>query len=194
VSDRDDGWPLLQLAELLRAAETLLRVGVRTLDEVGPDLPPRRTVVVPAARTSELRELGEALAELAGRVQTLTERLPARDIALNADGVSACAAEDLASGIIDPVRALLAARVTAVGPGWRALARALRTGDAHAAWDRLAARDLLVRFRGADERLVRRVLAVAQLPPEEPLAAHDAPAVARLAAALEEHAPGEDAS
>jgi hypothetical protein len=191
VSEPDDGWSLLQLAELLRAGEQLLRAGVGALGEVTPDLPPGRTAVVSAAQTTELRELGEAVADLACRIQALTERLPQWDLELTIDGVSARAVEDLAGGIIDPARVLLAARVTPAGPGWRALARALRTGDAHGAWDGLAARDLLARFRGADEPLVQRVLAAAQLPPDEPLAAHDAQAVARLAAALEEHAPGE---
>jgi hypothetical protein len=189
VSEQPSGWSVLQIAELVRAADALLLDGLERLPGVTADLPEDADVVLPSADTAELRALGELLAELAGQLQTLTDELPDGAVDVDYHEIAEAAADDLARGIIDPARALLAARVLPVETGWRALARALRSTDTHAAWDATSAAELLRSFRGADERLVARVLAVARLAPETSFGACDESAMARLAAALEEHAP-----
>jgi hypothetical protein len=189
VSEHPSGWPVLQIAELVRAADALLLDGLARLPGITAELPEDADVVLASTDSAELRALGELLAELAGHLQTLTEGLPEGDVDVVYHDVADAAADDLASGIIDPARALLAARVLPIETGWPALAKALRSTDTHAAWDGTSVGELLRTFRGADEQLVVRVLTVAELAPETPFDAFDACAVARLAAALEEHAP-----
>jgi hypothetical protein len=189
VSEGSAAWSLLQLTELLRAGDGLLRSGLQVLDGIEGELENGDAVVLSHCDLVGLRELGEALTELASRVQSLIDQLPREAVEVTAAALARGALEDLASGVIDPSRARLAARVAPVGPGWRALAHALRTTDAHAAWDDVAAEELLGSFRGVERTLVRRVLAAARLPAGETFAAYGTPDVARLAAALEEHAP-----
>jgi len=174
----------------MRAADALLLDGLTRLPPITADpAGGEEEIALAAADVARLRAVADALAELAERLQGLAGALPPEDLEATREQVAEAAAEDLAHGIIDPARARLAARMLSVGPGWRALARALRSSDVHVAWGGMSAGTLLGCFRDADERLVARVLAVAQLPPGTPLSGCDADAAKRLAAALEEHAP-----
>jgi hypothetical protein len=192
VSDEPASWLLLQIAELLRTGDDLLLPRLAALHAVTPELGEDDAVVIAAHEAVALRALAESLAELAGRLQTLVEGVPGGEVEVVYDEVTAGAAEDLGHGIIDPERALLAARVLDVGIGWRALAHALRNADTHAAWDCTTVGGLLARFRGVDERMLRRVLAVAEVDAHAAFATCDEYTTARLASALEEHAPVED--
>jgi hypothetical protein len=189
LSEDPASWSLLQIAELLRTGDDLLLPRLAALHAVTPELGDGEEVTIAADEAAELRALAEALAEVAGRLQTLIDDVPDGEVGVVYEEVAAGAAEDLGHGIIDPARALLAARVLDAGAGWRALARALRQADTHAAWGRTTIGGLLARFRGVDERMLRRVLAVAEVEPEAAFATCDASTTARLAAALEEHAP-----
>ena len=192
MSDDPASWSLLQIAELLRTGDDLLLPRLAALHAVTPELDEDDDVTIAANEAAALRALAESLAEVAGRLQTLIEDVPDGEVEIDYDEVAAGAAEDLGLGIIDPERALLAARVLDVGTGWRALAHALRHADTHAAWERTTIGGLLARFRGADERMLRRVLAVAEVDPGAVFATCDEYTTARLASALEEHAPVED--
>ncbi|HYV14751.1 MAG TPA: hypothetical protein VE972_01875 [Conexibacter sp.] len=191
MSEEAPSWSLLQIAELLRTGDDLLLPRLAALHAVTPELANGDEIAVAADEAAELRMLAEALAEVAGRLQTLIEDVPDGELGVAYGEVAAGAAEDLGRGIIDPARALLAARVLDVATGWRALAHALRNADTHAAWERTTIAGLLGRFRGVDERTLRRVLAAAEIDADAAFAACDEHATARLAAALEEHAPAE---
>jgi hypothetical protein len=190
VSDEAGAWSLLQLAALLRTGQRLLRPGIVTLEELTAELPEDRVVRVSTFAVQELHEIGETLAELAGRMQALLAQLPDGDLEVTSAALAREALEDLAQGILDPLRLRLAASAVPAGAGWCALARSLRTTDAHTAWEGIGAEQLLGCFRGADPRLVQRVVAVAELPAGA-FPAYDTCDVVRLVAALEEHAPVE---
>lgn len=189
------GWTLVQLSELVRHAEALLREGT-TL--VGPhahaDMASDATIVLGEA---EVRRVARALAEgveIAEQLELLASRLSVRAIAARWDAVRDGAAEDLASGIVDPRRAVLAARVLDVAHGWRALAASLTEGDAVSAWERLTVDELLGGFRGADPRVVAQVIVEAGLEPGTCFAACPSEQLAALAAGLRRHASGQPAS
>ena len=192
MSDDATSWSLLQIAELLRTGDDLLLPRLAALHAVTPELADGDELTIAAEEATELRTLAEALAEVAGSLQTLVEDMPDGELGVAYGEVAAGAAEDLGRGIIDPARALLAARVLDAATGWRALALALRHADTHAAWEQTTVGGLLGRFRGVDERMLRRVLAVAEVDAEAAFATCDECTTARLAAALEEHAPVED--
>ena len=187
-----EAWTLLQAAELVRTGDALLLSGLALLHEVGPDLDEYDEVVLTAGELAEVVRIGDELAELAARLQTLTEQLPDGDVHVTHADLAEGAADELRHGIIDPLRVALAARVLPAGSGWHTLAQALRSADTHAAWGQLTLDELLGRFRGATSTLVQRVLSVAELSAETELSACDEWDVERLAEALEQHAPVED--
>ena len=187
-----DAWALVQAAELVRDGDALLLAGLALLQDVRPDIAELDEVGLSAEELAELSTIGEALAELGSRIQSLTAQLPMGSVRLTHAEVADGSAEDLCRGIIDPQRVTLAARVLPVGAGWHMLAQALKSADTHAGWQRLAIEDLLAGFRGATSALVDRVLAAAELHPDAELADCDEWDIARLAAALEEHAPVEE--
>ncbi len=187
-----EAWALVQAAELVRASDALLLSALALLHEVGPDLGEYDEVVLREDELAEIVRIGDELAELAGQLQALTEQLPRGDLQLTQADVADGAAEDLRHGIIDPMRATLAARVLPARGGWQTLAEALRSADTHAAWERLTLDDLLGHFRGATSTLVQQVLSAADLPAETRLSTCDEWDVERLAEALDQHAPVED--
>ena len=145
---------------------------------------------------AELRRVVQTLgegAEIAEQLELLAARLPEGPIAAGWEAVRDAAAADLAAGIVDPRRALLAARVLDVAHGWPALAASLAEGDAVSAWDRLTVDELLGRFRDADPRVVARVVEEAGLDAGTPFAACPSERLAALAAGLRRHASGQPA-
>jgi hypothetical protein len=185
------GWTLVQLSELVRRAEELLLDGI-TL--VGPHahagMASDATIEL---REAELRRVGQALAEgveIADQLELLAARLPGGAIAAGWEAVRDAAATDLAGGIVDPRRVVLAARVLDVAHGWPALAASLAEGDAVSAWDSLTVDELLGRFRDADPRVVEQVVEEAGLRPGTPFAACPSERLTALAAGLRRHASG----
>lgn len=189
------GWTLVQISELVRRAEELLLDGVTLL---GPHahaaMSPAATIELGAA---ELRRVATALTEgveLAEQLELLAARLPDGAIAARYDAVRDAAAADLADGIVDPRRVMLAARMLDVASGWPALAGSLAAGDVVSAWGALTVESLLGRFREADPRAVARVAAEAGLDPGTRFSACPPERLAALAAGLRSHASGQPAS
>jgi hypothetical protein len=188
------GWTLVQLSELVRRAEELLLDGIALL---GPHahaaMAPGATIELGPA---ELARVVAALAEggeIAEQLELLAARLPAAEVCASYGDVRAAAAEDLANGIVDPRRLLLAARVLDVERGWPALAASLAAGDVVSAWGSLTVEALLGRFREADPALVGLVAAEADLAPGARLAECSAEQLAALAGGLRRHASGQPA-
>ena len=186
---------MVQISELVRRAEELLLDGV-TL--VGPyahaGMPAEATIEL---GVEELRRVAVSLIEgieIAEQLKLLAARLPDRGIAADYDAVRDAAAADLASGIVEPRRALLAARMLDVPHGWAALAASLAAGDVVSAWGALTVETLLGRFRDADPRVVAQVATEAGLEPGTRFAACSPERLAALAAGLRRHASGQPAS
>src|SRR6185436_4018022 len=117
------GWTVVQLSELVRRAEELLLDGI-TL--VGPHahaaMPDDACIEL---SPTELRRVATALIEgieIAEQLELLAARLPDEAVAVDYGAVRDAAVADLASGIVDPRRVLLAARLLDVAHGWPALA------------------------------------------------------------------------
>lgn len=188
------GWTLVQLSELVRRAEELLLDGI-TL--VGPHahagMPADATIELGAA---ELRRVATAVAEgveLAEQLDLCVARLPGAVLRAPYDAVRDAAAADLARGIGDARRVLLAARMLDLSRGWKALAACLTAGDVVSAWDGLTVETLLGRFRDADPQLVAQVAEEAGIEPGAQLAACPPAQLAALAAGLRRHASGQPA-
>lgn len=188
------GWTLVQVTELARRAEQLLLDSIALF---GPHahaaMAGDATIALGAA---EMRRVAESLtesAEIAEQLELLAARLPDHDVEAHYGAVRAAAAADLATGIVDPHRVLLAARLLDVEGGWPALAASLVAGDVVAAWDCLTVAELLGRFRGSDPRTVAQVLDEAGLAPETPFASCMPPQLVALAAGLRRHADGRPA-
>jgi hypothetical protein len=191
VTDADEGrggWQLVQIAELLVRIERLGAGALRSLGEVDGDLAEDAFLTFSSEELTDLSVLLLDLAQLAERLQALTEALPEGELEVSYPDVAGAAARDLAGGIIDAERARLAARLLDRGRGWRALAEGLEHADSHTAWEETTIADLLGGFRGVAEEDVRAVAARACLPTDAEIASCDPVAVVRLAASLEQHA------
>ncbi len=189
------GWTLVQISELVRRTEELLLDGIAL---VGPHA---HAAMAPAAtielHADELRRVASSLlegVEIAEQLELLAARLPDRAVAASYDAVSDAAAADLASGIVEPRRVLLAARLLDVPQGWAALAASLTAGDVVSAWGALTVEELLGRFRNADSRLVAQVVEEAGMAPGTRFAACASEQLAALAAGLRRHASGQPAA
>jgi len=189
------GWTLIQISELVRRAEELLLDGV-TL--VGPHahagMPPDATIGLGAG---ELRRVAASLlegVEISEQLELLAARLPDDRIDAPYDAVRDAVADDLATGIVEPRRVLLAARLLDVPTGWEALAASLAAGDVVSAWGALTVEELLGRFRGADPRAVAQVVEEAGLGAGMRFAACPAEQLAALATGLRRHASGRPTS
>lgn len=189
------GWTLVQLSELVRRAEELLLDGI-TL--VGPHahaaMAPDATIELGPV---ELERVVAALAEggeIAEQLELLAARLPGDAVVASYDAVRRAAAADLANGIVDPRRLLLAARILDVAHGWPALAGSLTVGDVVSAWEGLTLAELLSRFRDAEPELVARVAAEAGVDPRARLADCLPAQLAALAQGLRRHATGQPAA
>ena len=178
----------------MRRAEELLLDGI-TL--VGPHahagMPSEATIELGA---DGVRRVAASLiegVEISEQLELLAARLPDEAIEAPYDAVRDAVVADLAGGIVEPRRALLAARLLDVPSGWDALAASLAAGDVVSAWGGLTVEELLGRFRGADPRAVAQVVEEAGLEPGARFAACPAERLAALAAGLRRHASGKPA-
>jgi hypothetical protein len=188
------GWTLVQISELVRRAEELLLDGIAL---VGPHahaaMAPSATIELDA---DALRRMAGSLlegVEIGEQLELLATRLPDGGIEASYAAVSGAVAADLASGIVEPRRVLLAARLLDVSHGWEALAASLTAGDVVSAWGPLTVEELLGRFRNADPHLVGQVVEEAGLAPGTRFAACPSEQLAALAAGLRRHASGQSA-
>jgi hypothetical protein len=188
------GWTIVQISELVRRAEELLLDGI-TL--VGPHahagMPSDATIELDA---DELRRVVASLlegVEIAEQLELLAARLPNGGMGASYDAVGGAVAADLANGIVDPRRVLLAARLLDVPQGWEALAASLAAGDVVSAWGTLTVEALLGRFRDADPHVVAQVVEEAGLERSTRFAACPAEQLAALAAGLRRHASAQPA-
>jgi len=183
--DGRSGWTLIQLLEQIRRAEELL---LDVITVAGPHLhggmPSDARLELTATDVRRiLTALGESV-DIAEHLELLATHLPDRALEVGYEAVRDAAAADLAQGIVDPRRALLAARLLDVTHGWRALATALGTADAVATWEGLTVEELLLRFRGADRGVVRELIAAAGLKPGARFATSSSERIAALADGL----------
>lgn len=182
------GWTLVQLSELARRVEQLLLDGI-TL--AGPhlhaDMPAGAALRLTATDVHRVvASLAEGV-EIGEQLELLASRLPDGPVDAGYDAVRDAAAADLARGIADPARVLVAARLLDVEHGWPALAACLRGADAVATWGRLGVEELLARFRGADRDIVLALAAEAGLEPAARFASCPPERLAALADGLQRH-------
>ena len=146
--------------------------------------------------TDDLRRVAASLiegVEISEQLELLAARLPEGEIEAPCDAVRAAVAADLAGGIVEPRRVLLAARLLDIASGWQALAASLAAGDVVSAWGALTVEELLGRFREADPRAVAQVVEEAGLEPGTRFAECPAERLMALAAGLRRHASGQPA-
>jgi hypothetical protein len=189
------GWTLVQISELVRRAEELLLDGIAL---VGPHahagMAAGATVELGA---DELHRIAASLVEgveISEQLELLATRLPDSGIAASYEEVRDAAAADLAAGIVEPRRALLAARLLDVPHGWKALAASLTAGDVVSAWGALTVESLLSRFRDADPRVIAQIIEEAGLAPGTRFDACASEQLTALAAELRRHASGQPTS
>lgn len=187
VPDRRYAWRLVQVAELLRRSHRLHEEALAELDriEVAGQLAADGSITLSAPTTGELECYAEAIADLASQLRLLTNDLPTETVEIAARDVAREAAADLAEGIFDEQRALLAARVLSVEEGWPPLVEALLGSDAHWGWETTGVAELLGTFRHADPVDVARVVEEAGVDPHVPLALCTAEQIDRLTAAID---------
>ncbi len=187
TSDAAPAWQLVQIAELMRRAEHLHLGAMRLLpSEARAELPADSSATITAAEIEQLAARAAESAEIAEQIRLLAQRLPDEDVEIAYDDVREAAAADLAQGILDHERVLVAARVLDVAAGWPALAEALRVVDIRDSWTGWTPRRMLSAFRGAGEQLVNLALQLAEIPPESDYADCTAEQLARLASAIDE--------
>lgn len=185
-------WACVQISDLLRRASDDVRYATKTLDLDPTDLPAHLERTMLCSEADRLKHALLTIAEIAEQLEHLAERLPAdEDIRIAGEDISAEAAADLANGILDPRRALLAAEILDRRTGFGALAEGLRCTEAHASWTDETVEDVLSRFRGVDPLLVRDILNDTGLPTGTSFADLDAGDAARLATTLA-HCAGSD--
>jgi hypothetical protein len=179
-------WTLVQTSALLRSADELLLTCLRVLGpEAHAGFPEDAVVALDVDAVEALHALLAELADVGDQLRVLGDCLPAAPLELRYEQLREATVADLASGVADPQRALLAARTLDLADGWPALAEALRAGEAHADWHEITVAQLLRRFRGADAALVRSVLAEAGIGEQAAFADCPPDRLDRLAAALE---------
>lgn len=178
-------WQLVQMAELIRRAEDLHLATLGLLGlEARAEIPEGAAAVVKHPSVLAIAGCVADAADIAEQLDALGRALPDDAVSITYEAVRDAAATDLAGGILDPHRAITAARVLDVQTGWPALAEALRV-EAPANWDDLAVVDVLAQFRGAERQLVKRVLDDAGIPPDRSFADCSPEALLRLATGLD---------
>ena len=189
LTPRPHAWRLVQVGELLRRSHRVHEQALARLDrlEVGAALSADGTVVLSGELAGELEALGDTIAELAAQLQLLTSDLPDEPVEVGAAEAALAASDDLAAGILDEARLLLAARLLPAREGWPLLAGALRGADAHWEWGETSVARLLGGFRGVSAEGVEQVLVEAGISPHARLASCAPEQVVRLAGALERH-------
>jgi hypothetical protein len=172
---RRHGWRLVQIADLLRRSHALHLDALERIERLGDA----------AGLPADLERLSDAIADLVGQLQVLARGLPDERVEVGLDDVQAGAAIDLAAGIYDEARALLAARVLDAGDGWPALAEALRSTDAHWDWETVTVERLLGSFRDVGAGEVAAALAAAGIDAPLPFASCTTGQALGLASALD---------
>lgn len=184
-------WRLVQIADLLQRADQN-RSSIQRL--LGPDTnasaPSTLSASISGADIDDIKAAISDGRELAEQLDHLADGLTHAGVEISYEDLCKGAAEALSLGTLDGNRALLAARILAVNPGWHALASCIRVVDVSGSWNGLAPRELLGQFRGADDELVATVLASAGIPPEAWFSTLERRSLSRLAAALTEAARG----
>lgn len=180
-------WRIVQIAELVRRAEQLHLAVMHVLPpEASAEISESAGTTMTAAEIEEIRSHAGEAAEIAEQIRQLAQSLPGEDVEIGYEDVREAAAADLAHGVLDPERVLVAARVLDVRIGWPALAEGLRAVDIRESWTGWAPRGMLSSFRGAGRQLVDRALELAGIPPETAYADCAPEQLARLAQAIEE--------
>lgn len=175
----------MQASELVRRVEDLLLDG---LSIAGPHMhggmPAEAAFALDARQVQRVVAVLLEGAEIAEQLELLASRLPDGPIDASYEAVRAAAAADLAAGIVDPRRLLLAARLLDVPHGWAALAESLGGSDVCSTWDGLVVETLLCSFRGADRARVHEVAREAGLEPGAQIATCPSDRLLALAAEL----------
>jgi hypothetical protein len=184
LDENQDSWRLFQIASLLRHAERLHLPILATLRPLGPGLSDHASVRLSPAELEEIEATAAAIADLADQLDGLAERLSVRPLEITRAKAKGPAAAELAWGIFDRSKALLAAQLLDRLEGWSALASSLRSTDAHNAWGNVTVAQMLGCFRGVDPRFLATALSEADVPAEAIFAECDRDAVARLARVL----------
>lgn len=187
VMDRPSpSWRLVLIAELLRQVEQLHLEAMRLLaPETCAEIADGTVATMAAAEIEQLVATLADGAEMGEQIRLLAQVLPGEDIEIAYEDVRDAAAVDLAAGVLDPERALIAARVLDVGTGWPALAEGLRALDVRDGWGARTPRALLSEFRGAGRQLVAQAAQRAGLVPERTFEECSAEELARLADAID---------
>lgn len=180
-----DVWTVVRVGDTLARAEQQLLAMLRLLDpHARATMPEEASWTLSASDLVQLRELLREQAETAELLTGLADALPVEAVHAVYAELREGAAGDLASGILDPDRAVLAAQALDTRTGWAALADALRATDVRMLWPRLTLGELLGTFRGADRHSIRRLLADAGLTPETTFADCQPAKLQRLANVL----------
>lgn len=180
-------WRLVEIAELVRRGEQLHLSAMSLLpSEVRAEMPEGTDTAIPAADIEQLASIAVESVEIAEQVCQLAQPLPDEDAVILYEDVREAAAADLAQGMLDHERVLVAARVLDVRAGWPALAEALRVVDIRDSWVHATPRRTLSAFRGAGRQLVTRALQLAGLSSEVAYADCTPEQLARLARAIDE--------
>jgi hypothetical protein len=180
-------WQLVQIAELVRGAEELhLRAMNLLPPEARAEILEDAAATMPAAEIEQLANTAAEAAEIAEQIHQLALSLPDEDVEILYEDVREAAGADLARGMLDAERVLIAACVLDVATGWPALAETLRVIDIRDSWTDWTPRRMLSAFRGAGRQLVTLALQLADIPPETAYADCTAEQLARLADAIDE--------
>jgi len=180
-------WRLVQIAELVRRAEELhLRAMHLLPPAVRAEILEDAAARMPAAEIEQLTTAAAEGAEIAEQIRQLAQSLPDQDVEIAYEDVREAAAADLARGMIDAERVLVAARTLDVATGWPALAEALQVVDIRDSWVGWTPRRMLSAFRGSGRQLVSLALQLAEIPPETAYADCTPEQIARLANAIDE--------
>ncbi|HEX4805320.1 MAG TPA: hypothetical protein VFU94_05420 [Conexibacter sp.] len=188
----DDGWRVLQLAELLRALEHHEDQALRILDPVEPGMRPSFALTFKSAQVAKLQRAGRQLVQLAEQIETVLDALPDEEaVTVDYEGARASAEHLLRLGdTLDARAVLLAARLLDRTTGLPALAEGLRSSGAYTAWSTTTIGSLLGGFRGVTPQLVRRIATAARLAPGTEIAGCHPDQIAALAEQVDVHARG----
>jgi len=183
------GWTCVELADRLTRTNAH---SAQALDVIGADLVERLLdgdeIALSAHDVARIADLAGELAELGELTTDAAGRFPLEGIRFTVEDVQVTAADDLANGIVDPDRALLAARVLDFARGRTALSQALVTTDTHKLWGEVTVEVMLARFAGSDFATAHELAAEADIPPDRAFAEATTEETARLAEALARYA------
>lgn len=148
-------WLLMRALDLLRRISERISENELVIQEAREGGQP--IVTVPAT-VDVLKRTAAELFDDAAELEGLVASLPDGEIRVTRTNVQAGAAAHLADGILDVRTAALAASMLPVDSGWRTLAIALQSSEAHTCWTDTTVAHLLGRFRGAKPEAIEEVL------------------------------------